>query len=613
MAAATKRLKEAPKPLETYGFRPYTNVAGVNFSDQLLYDRLAFARRTSVDQGAPIRRQLFKRIAERLLPGHFEWHDWTNDVVEVLCNNGLVALPGCSQSAKTFNVCSFAVVWWLADPDISSVTLVSTSRQSLRRRGWAEITKCHTEIPGPRIGNFIDSRMVWQNKKGDDKGAIIGRAVEEGSVQKVADDIKGVHTRRQMVIIDEATSVPEAIFEACANLYSYPEEFILVLIGNPLNRLDQFGRFCEPKNGWTSVTVDSHEWEGKPQDRVGGRIPRIVRFDAERSPNIRKGMVVSKHLPTKEEVERARNAGGGQTPYYWQNFRGFWPPEGLVKTVFSESVLRANDAYGKHRFTGRNFMVIGAFDPAFGGGDRAALRFAKIGEVVGGKWGIECMPPMLIPINATSKNPVHFQLAEQVMRQCSKVMAGGVEMSCAPENFALDATGEGGGLADILQRMWSHRIIRVEFGGRASEDAVNLEDNRPACEVYENKAVEMWFRARDAVNAGQLKGIDVETSTELCNRMFDDTGKRMKLQKKVDYKEMFKRSPDLADSMVILLEVARRRGFMLAAVGQTVNRASAWDADAVKASEVYKENAMYQEEEPVQQSEWEDEPEEMTI
>jgi len=48
----------------------------------------------------------------------------------------------------------------------------------------------HTSIPGPRIGNFVDSRMMWQATKGDDKHAIMGIAVEEGETTKVADNIK---------------------------------------------------------------------------------------------------------------------------------------------------------------------------------------------------------------------------------------------------------------------------------------------------------------------------------------------------------------------------------------------------------------------------------------
>lgn len=603
---------EKKEPLNLYGLNPVAEHIHHPHA-QLTYDRMAFALRVPVENGAPLRINLFKKITDLMLPNHFEWHDWTYRVIEPLCDldvaeqsSGkcykLMGYPGASNSAKTYNVVGFAVAWWLMAPNISSVTLISTSKESLKKRGWSEVLKCYSQVPGPRFGNWVGSRMVWQATKGDDKHAIFGKAVEEGPVQKVADDIKGIHTERQMIVIDEATSVPAAIYEACGNLYSYPKEFILVLIGNPLNRKDQFGRFCEPKDGWTSVTVDTGEWQGKPQEQVGNRIPQIVTFDAEKSPNILKGREVSRHLPTKEGVEAAQRAGGGQTPSYWQNFRGFWPSEGLVKTVFSESSLKANDIYGKHQFTGEKFIIIGFFDPAFGGGDRPALRFAKMGIIYGGKWGVESCPPIIIPIDAQSLTPVHYQLSEQLRRECETVTIGGTKYSCPPENLAIDATGEGGGLCDIIQRTWSSKIIRVEFGGAPSQDSASLEDIRPANEVYENKRAEIYFRSRDMCNHGQIKGLDMPTSDELITIMFADmkndgtSRKRLLIQSKKEYKLLYKKSPDYADCFCGLSEVARIKGFRLAPVGETQKRVENV-SNAVKVAEaVYTDNTYEAEE-----------------
>jgi len=587
-----------PPGVDTYGC-PWL------LDTQLAYDRWAFGWRMN-NPGMPRRPKLFQQLAEEIYPKHFEWHDWTWKVVETLCDvpsqeEGkavkLAAFPGCASAAKTYNIVGFAVVWWLCNPAESSVTLVSTTVKSLRRRGWAEVQKCYDGLGNDKPGNFVDSRMLWQAELGDDKNAVIGRAVEEGAIHKVADDIKGVHTRRQMVIIDEATSVPEAIYEACANLYSYPEEFLLVCIGNPRNRLDAFGRFCEPDAGWLSVSVDSEEWAARPFGACGGAKPTVVTFDAEKSPNILAERVVSRHLPTKESVDKARAASGGQTPHYWQNFRGFWAPDNLEKTVFTESALVTFEGSGKHRFSGDNFQIIGAFDPAYtSGGDRAALRFAKLGEIEGEKWGIELMPPIIIPINAASTNPAHYQLAEQVRRQCERVQVGEHRLVCPPQNLGVDDSGEGG-LCDVLYRTWSQRIHRIEFGGSASAEPCSLEDVRPADEVYMNKRAEMWFRARDALNSGQLKGIDPETATELVSMEFSDKRAKLVLMPKKDYRAKFGKSCDLADTVAILLEVARLKGFALAPLGETAKALTAV-GDTFKAQqEVYGEPS-YSDEEP---------------
>jgi hypothetical protein len=556
--------------VNTYGLRPGQGT-------QADYDRSAFARRFTPDRGCLPRIDLFKKIAGILLPGHFEYHAWTERLLYGVCTRTLVGLPGCAGSAKTYNISNFAAVWWLCDPAESSVILVSTTRESLRKRAWSEISRCYCDAPPELRGTFVDSRMIWNYDYGDARHAIFGKAVEEGSVTKVADDIKGIHTRRQMVVIDEATSVPEAIFDACSNLFSYPEEFLLVVIGNPRNRLDQFSKYIEPAEGWTSVTVDDEEWEGKPQHEYGGSVPLVIRFDAEKSPNITEGRIVSRHLPLPHTVEARKKAAGGQTPLWWSNFRGFPPPEGICKTVFSESVIDAQHGFSSFEFSGESFQILGGFDHARNGGDRPALRFAKMGLLSDGKLAVEWMPPIVLNISALSTVPIDFQLSEQVRLHCEHFVYRDIDYHCPFENLAVDATGEGAGFADILQRTVSARILRVQFSAAASDDAASLEDIRPASEVYENKRVEMYFRARDMLNHGQLRGIDRETAVELCSLEFDDTSRRIKLQAKRDYKKKFRKSPDFADSAVLCCEAARLRGLRLVPLGETKTRYEDFD------------------------------------
>lgn len=569
------------KPIETYG-------CSIPNQNQLFYDRVAFAYKTPLDKGAPTRIDLFKRITDKIVPGWFEWHSWTQKMIGGLCENQWVGLSGCAGSAKTRNVVGFASAWWLMNPHESSVTLCSTTIKSLRKRGWAEVQNFHTSVQGPRFGNFVDSRMMWQVNKGDDKHAILGIAVEDGAAIKVADNIKGIHTKRQMIIIDEATAVPPAIFEACTNMWAYPKEFILVLMGNPRSRLDEFGKFCEPLNGWQSVSVDTEEWDTKPQMNGTGGI--VLRFDSHKSPNIMEGRIVSKHLPTKEKVEaRKARVGSENDPSYWSNDRGFWAPEGLTKTVFTESALVQHKGYDKHIFTGRNFHIIGSLDPARTGGDRPTLRFGKLGELTNGQWGLEWMPPLVIPLDARSTKPIDYQLMDVVRRQCELFTHAGVDYHCEPENLGVDATGGGANLCDTLQAHWNPKIMRIIFSGSPSEDACSFEDIRPANEVYRNKRVEMYFRSRNALNSGQLKGIDIATAKELCSIEFDDSKPLMALMPKADYKLMFGQSPDFADCGVQLLEVARRKGFTLAPAGQTVHKHSEWSTEVQKTQDVYED------------------------
>lgn len=589
-ASMSRKPAQPEAPLQTYGI-PFAQ--GRN---QLYYDMVAFAKRIPPDMGVPPRPELFRRIADQLLPGYFEWHSWTEKFIEAACEYSLIGYTGASNSCKTYNAAGFAAVWWLCAPWWSSVMFVSTSVKMLRRRGWANIARAYSMMGKGqfgRYGNFVDSKLTWQmpitaTVKADDRLAIFGKAVEEGSVTKSADDIKGVHTIRQMIILDEATAIPPAIWDAVSNLYTYPVEFVLMAMGNIRNRLDAFGRFIEPGEGWTSVTVDTDEWEAKPQIEYGGRVPFIVHFDAEKSPNITENRLVSRHLPQREKVEAARKAAGS-SPLYWSNIRGFPPPEGLTKTVFTEVSLVQHDAFGEFKFADGPMTIIGMLDPAFGGNDRAILTFARMGMTTEGKVSIQAFPPRQLWLDVTSKNTIHYQLADEVIRLCERFDYRGQSYTCPLQNLGVDATGEGGGLCSIIERKTGKRIVWVEFGGAASDDTVNLEDGRPAREVFANKRAEIHFRCRDAVYSGQFKGVSRDAALELCTMPFDDERKRIVMQAKKDYKKEFHRSPDFGDSLVGLSEVARLRGFRLAAIEQTVNRFQEYDEQAKASQAVYED------------------------
>jgi hypothetical protein len=175
------------------------------------------------------------------------------------------------------------------------------------------------------------------------------------------------------------------------------------------------------------------------------------------------------------------------------------------------------------------------------------------------------------------------------------VLVGEHEYACAPQNLGVDDSGEGG-LCDVFYRTWSQRIHRIEFGGAASDEPCSIEDIRPSREVYMNKRAEMFFRARDALNSGQLKGIDTETATELCGIEFDDRKQRLVLMAKKDYKLKFGKSCDLADCAVMCVEVARLLGFKVQAVGESAKAEKESD-ELWKAGQALYESPGYVEEE----------------
>jgi len=522
---------EHPLIQHKYGIRSPVKIPDLELE---LY---AFRNRLQPNEGGLGTFDHFVNATKMLWP-KMSWNPWLEAQVESLCEHDYVGWAGCGASGKTFGATLFATVWWLANPSKTTVVLTSTTAKMIRKRMWANLQDLVRKSRG-FPGNMVDSKMALQAIKGDDRHSISAIAVAEGNTSKAVANIQGIHAERVMVIIDEATDTPEAAFEACTNLSKGCREFKMLVIGNPASKYDPHGRFCTPAKGWRSVTIEDQHWL---TERGMCR-----RFDGMKSPNISEGRTKYPYLITHDQVLSAMRHEGEQSPTFWKYTRGFWSPDGMVKTVLSESLIETHTPTRNLVFT-TNVQIVAALDPGFGG-DRCILRFAKVGTA-NDKLSILFGDIVQISPNAALTEPVHYQIANRVKEECAK-------RGVAPDKFALDSSGEGGGLADILTREWGV-VHRVEFGGSPSTIPVSDEDIRPCNEAYDRKVTELWFSMRKWVVEERVGGMDIETLQEFCGRMFDDSKRKISVESKTVMKQRTGKSPDLADAAVVLLDLVRK-------------------------------------------------------
>jgi hypothetical protein len=505
------------------------------------------------------------------------WNPWLERQLESLCDYQWVGWTGCAASGKTYASSMYALIWWLADPSHSSVILTSTTAKMIRKRAWSNIQSLYRGASSKFIGNMVDSKTTLQCRKGDDKNAIFAIAVLDGATSKAVANIQGIHSERILAIVDEATDTPPAAFEATSNLSKGCREFQFLCIGNPHSKLDEHGRFCEPTTGWGSVGIETQEWETKRG--------ACIRFDGIKSPNMKYREPKWEFLITREQVQQALDFESESSPRFWKFSRGFWAPEGVVKTVLSETMCEKYRVREPNHIFKSTATVIAGLDPAFGG-DRCVLQFAKYGDLESGLMGIELTETLIVPLNPGSEEPIHFQIANYVKEAC-------IQRTCEPRNLAIDATGEGGGLCDIITKEWSNQINRVEFGGKASEKPVSDQDNRTSHEAYGNRVTELWFSVREWVMRGQMRGMSVDAIVEFTQRLFDDERRKVVVERKADMRARTAKSPDLADAVALVVEMAREIG--AGRLNNPVESDTQWAELSEKYNSIYAEENLYAE------------------
>ena len=540
---------------------------------ELEVELYCFRHSHSPDRGGLGRFEHFQNAANIIWPDLI-WNEWLERQIESLCEHDWVSWTGCAASGKTFGSALYALVWWLANPCNSTVILTSTTAKMIRKRAWSNISHLWRTASGTLCGNMVDSKTTLQSVKGDDKNAIYAVAVLDGATSKAVANIQGIHTERVLAIIDEATDTPEAAFEAASNLSKGCSEFQMLAIGNPHSKLDEHGRFSEPKLGWDIVTPDLEEWE---TDRG-----ICVRFDGTKSPNIKAGKTKYEFLITAEQMDQSIRYEGEASPKFWKYVKGLWAPDGVCRTVLSETLCQKYRVTDTHTFQ-HKARVIAGLDPAFGG-DRCVLRFARYGDLEGGLMGVQFDEILTIKLDVTSKEPIHYQIANKVRDACTS-------KGCDPSDLAVDATGEGGGLCDIMAKEWSNKIRRIEFGGKPSELPVSAEDSRPASEAYANRVTELWWSVREWVIREQIRGMERETIIEFCQRMFDDSKRKICIERKIDMKARTGQSPDLADAAALVVEVARQLG--AGRLNKKTEADKEWENAVREHDMIYTEDALY--------------------
>lgn len=541
-----------PAVIKRYG---RTFPAGTDLLDiELVSYRWGF----TVESGGLGKAAHFKRIVQHLWGAksrkQFIWHPWADEMNEESCRHNYLGVSGCGSSGKTDFFAVKGIVDYLCAPHHTLVLMTSTSLKEARKRIWGACLDYWMACPG-LPGKVIDSQGLIRLQTGSGKGeekfsdrcGISLIAAEKKQEREAIGKLIGLKQERLIFIGDEMPELSEAILEACYTNLSLNPNFWLFALGNFKSIYDAFGQFVEPKDGYGSITVDDHEWT---TDRG-----LCLHFDALKSPN----WEASENkwpIIKVEAIQKAIDHEGIESPGFWRMFRSFPCPGGGEQSIYSEADFIKFKADSTPIWEGEKIRVAG-LDPSFTmNGDRAPVVFGWYGRDKDGRMTIAADKAVLLIEDVTKKDePRNFQIARQFMAACERE-------GVLPENAAYDGTGAGGPFGDIVNEVWSRQVLRVLFGGKASELPFSAQENIPAHKKCVNRVTELWYVGLEFLRNHQLKGIFPALAREMCSREFttEKAGEvRLRVESKEDMKARIGKSPDIADAFFVMLDLCRAR------------------------------------------------------
>jgi hypothetical protein len=383
----------------------------------------------------------------------------------------------------------------------------------------------------------------------------------------------GFKNDRVILVGDELALMPEQFLEPITNLRKN-SSFQFIGLGNPKDRHDTLGKAAEPEHGWDSVEgPQTRVWKTKFSGRVA---VQLCGYDTPNGdPEYPKGLNPFQGLITPEQIERDKqDYGEGSIQFQMMNL-GVMPRTSLEHRVVTIQMCESCNAFDPVVWGSGPFVDVVGLDAAYSiDGDANVLTHARFGKDALGKQVIAILGTQEINLLNNGIEP-EDQIAKASMEFC-------IQRGVPPENFGLDSTGRGT-LTLALARTWSNAFMAVEFGGDAFDRPTHAGSRQLESEAYKNRVTALWYASRRVIEAKQMRQLPREYAAEAAMRLVLIVGKtKVQVEPKTKTKERMKCSPDHWDSLVVMLEVARRRGFQIAGQSEMkpgANKPPQWALD----------------------------------
>ena len=370
----------------------------------------------------------------------------------------------------------------------------------------------------------------------------------------------GIKQKRRRLLGDECQFMHSEYLTILSNLDK--GEFRGVFVGNALANMKALDKISEPIEGWanhpdpTKTEVFKNRYGGVTITLVGTDSPNydFPEDEPDKYP----------YLVSRTDEKSVGDRYGRNSEQYYSQIAGFRKPGLFAHRVLTDEMCRQNGAYESCIWQGEETIKVYACDMGFGG-DRCVVIWGEFGKDVSGRTLLRFNPPSVIPISVDTE--AEDQIALYVRKECEAL---GIPGSHVFFDAGMRATA-----ATSMAKLFSPETNPINFGGSPTKRPVSADEYvvdrqtgakrlKRCDEAYIKFVTELYFSVRLAVLARQIREIPHEVVDEFAQREWTkEKGDRYEIEPKEETKKRTGISPDLADCAVILVEGARRLGFMI--------------------------------------------------
>lgn len=418
------------------------------------------------------------------------------DILLSVRDNPRTTVRSCSDSGKSWTAARVAM-WFLYTHYPSTVITTAPTWRQVKDILWREIGVCHRSARYPLGGDLIQVSLTI-----DPKWFAMGISTDE------AERFQGFHNENVLVIVDEASGVPDAIFTAVENPLAGGHTRLL-LIGNPTQ---VSGAFYESHRSpiYHKITISAFD---TPNFTAFGITIKDIR-DGSWLAKIDGRPLPQPYLVSPQWVAERCAAWGEASPMWQCYVMGQFPTLGIDTLI----PLAAIEAAQGRNLNPSGVKTMGVDIARYGDDESAAL--IRQGDVV-------------LTIESWGKT--------DTMETTGKIIDIARQHGVPMGNVNVDVVGVGAGVVDRLLEL-GHPVNGVNVGTSP------MDNTR-----FGNLRAEVFWNIRDRFTNGTVDiPDDPVLSSQLASIKYKFTSRgQVMIESKEEMRKRGVKSPDRADAMAL--------------------------------------------------------------
>jgi phage terminase large subunit len=465
-----------------------------------------------------------ERFAAEVLGSH--WWSRQKDAAELVAKHRRVAVKSANGVGKTYLAADLAL-WFLYTHRPSIVLTTAPTWRQVRYLLWEEIRKRFRSLEPPLPGRLLNTRL-----SAAEGWFALGLATDDPV------KFQGFHADNLLIIFDEASGIPDSIWEAAEGVAVGKTNKVLA-IGNPLTTTGRFYKLFKSQSGWRRQTISalSHPNITEAEPAIPGAVtPEAIDERVQ-------------EWATAEEEGECGSVGEGEcgrggvwecgsvgegertaATFEWRGRR--YRPNGMFRSrVLGEFPDSDEDTLIPLRWIEE---AVERKLPA-DGCRRAAVDVARFGS-----------DSTVIGLRAGSR-VIRMDVVQGADLMEVSGRAARLAFEERPESIAVDVVGLGSGVVD--------RLVELGIDGLAPFNGGESAHNR---ERFANRRAEVYWAMRERFRTGDISIPRDETLVEeLAGLKYQHTSRgQIKMESKDEMKRRGMKSPDRADMLSMLFDSA---------------------------------------------------------